>query len=85
VQDVEDRFGARIADRVTDDIARAFEQLAAMPAIGHQRNELTADDSIRFWSVGPTLIAYHSVGSHIEILFVERGGTDWKRLLARGS
>jgi hypothetical protein len=42
------------------DIERAFELLAALPDPGHRREDLTQDDEIRFWTVGPTLIAYRT-------------------------
>jgi plasmid stabilization system protein ParE len=45
------------------------------------RADLTKDPRIRFWAVGPSLIAYRSVADAVEILFVERGDRDWRRLL----
>ena len=79
---VDSRFGASVADQVLDRIGAAFELLTGNPGAGHRREDLTDDSRIRFWSVGPTLIAYRS-GSHdcIEILLVERGERDWERIL----
>ena len=57
---VKERFGPEVAARVADDIERAFELLAALPDPGHRREDLTQDDEIRFWTVGPTLIAYRT-------------------------
>ena len=79
---VDTRFGASVADQVLDRLVAAFELVAGNPGAGHRREDLTQDDRIRFWSVGPTLIAYRS-GSHdwIEILLVERGERDWEQIL----
>ena len=76
------RFGAPVADQVIERLVGAFEFVAANPGAGHRREDLTQDDRIRFWSVGPTLIAYRS-GTHdwIEVLLVERGERDWERIL----
>lgn len=80
---VEDRFGARAAERVLDRLLDTFERLAESPGIGQHREDLTSDDRIRFWSVGPTLIAYRSVGDSIQILIIERGERDWEQLMKR--
>jgi plasmid stabilization system protein ParE len=78
---VEGRFGAQVTERVLESIEAALERLAANPGIGHRREDLTLNESVRFWSVGPTLIAYRSEHSPIEVLFIERGEVDWERLL----
>jgi plasmid stabilization system protein ParE len=78
---VEDRFGLAIADRVVTDLERAFEWLADHPDVGHHREDLTRDERVRFWSVGPTLIAYRLGSQGVEALLVERGELDWERLL----
>ena len=82
---MEERFGPEVADRVVQELETAFEQLAANPDIGHRREDLTPDDRVLFWSVGPTLVAYRAQPEWVEILFVERGELDWERLLTRGS
>ena len=78
---VDRRFGARVAGEVLERLVAAFETLAANPGVGHRRDDLTGDERIRFWSVGPTLMAYR-VGAlgGIEILLIERGERDWKRI-----
>ncbi|MEE9394834.1 MAG: type II toxin-antitoxin system RelE/ParE family toxin [Planctomycetota bacterium] len=78
---VERDFGVRVAERVLDRIESAFELLAESPGIGHSREDLTTDDRIQFWTVGPTLIAYRPGIDIVEILIVERGERDWERLL----
>ena len=82
---VEERFGPEVADRVVKELETAFEQLAAHPSIGHRREDLTRDDRVLFWSMGPTLIAYRTQPKWVEILFVERGELDWERMLTSGS
>ena len=82
---VSDAFGANVAERVLDRMEDAFAMIAANPNIGHHRHDLTLDDHIRFWSVGPTLLAYRSADDGIEVLLIERGGRDWSRLLAQRS
>ena len=82
VEYVVGRFGARAAEAALDRLIAAFELLAENPGAGHRRDELSQDERIRFWSVGPTLIAYRA-GSQdlIEVLFVERGDRDWEQIL----
>ena len=69
---VEERFGPEVADRVVQELETAFEQLAANPSLGHRRVDLTPDERVLFWSVGPTLVAYRAQPECVEILFVER-------------
>ncbi|MBI4614143.1 MAG: type II toxin-antitoxin system RelE/ParE family toxin [Planctomycetes bacterium] len=77
---VEREFGLRVAEDVLNRLASAFEGIAGNPSIGHVRPDITIDVTVRFWSVGPTLIAYRLVADGVEILFVERGECDWERL-----
>ena len=70
------------AERVLEKLDAAFERLARHPEIGHRREELTKDEQIRFWSAGPTLIAYRFTNEVVEILFVERAEQDWERILS---
>jgi plasmid stabilization system protein ParE len=78
---VDEQFGTQVAERVVDELERAFEQLAANPAMGHCREDLTKEEDVRFWSVGPTLIAYRERPGCLEVLFAERGELDWENLL----
>lgn len=78
------RFGAGVAERVVRELEQAFKDLAERPLIGHHREDLTREGRVRFWSVGPTLIAYRSNADGVEILFVERGDIDWERKLLEG-
>jgi len=79
---VEREFGAGVAADTLERIVAAFDLIAACPAIGHLREDITRDRSIRFSPVGPSLIAYRSGGpGQVEVLFVERGERDWERML----
>lgn len=62
-------------------LVRTFELLAEQPGLGHARPDLTSDSRVRFWAVGPNLIAYRSMQESLEILIVERGARDWTRFL----
>jgi plasmid stabilization system protein ParE len=44
-------------DRVIDTLFAAFERLAAMPGLGHRREDLT-DRLLRFWTVDAYLVIY---------------------------
>jgi plasmid stabilization system protein ParE len=62
------------ADRMIDTLFAAFERLAAMPGLGHRREDLT-DRPLRFWTVDAYLVIYRAERTPIEIVAVTRGGT----------
>jgi plasmid stabilization system protein ParE len=64
-----------VADRVIDTLFVAFERLAAMPGLGHKREDLT-DRPLRFWAVDAYLVIYRAERTPIEIVAVTRGGRD---------
>jgi plasmid stabilization system protein ParE len=68
------------ADRVVDTLFAAFERLAAMPGLGHRREDLT-DRPLRFWTVDAYLVIYRAERTPIEIVAVTRGGRDIPHLL----
>jgi plasmid stabilization system protein ParE len=70
------------ADRMIDTLFAAFERLAAMPGLGHSREDLT-DQPLRFWTVDAYLVIYRAEQSPIEIVAVTRGGRDIPRFLRR--
>jgi plasmid stabilization system protein ParE len=70
------------ADRMIDTLFAAFERLAAMPGLGHRREDLT-DRPLRFWTVDTYLVIYRAERTPIEIVAVTRGGRDIPRLLRR--
>jgi toxin ParE1/3/4 len=78
---VERNFGTLVADRVVLELSTAFEKLAGNSGLGHRREDLTDDPHVRFWSVGPTLIAYRDADDWIDVLFVEPGARDWEQLI----
>ena len=47
------------ADRIIDTLFAAFERLAAMPGLGHRREDLT-DRPLRFWTVDAYLVIYRA-------------------------
>ena len=70
------------ADRVIDTLFAAFDRLAAMPGLGHKREDLT-DRPLRFWAVDAYLVIYRAERTPIEIVAVTRGGRDIPQLLRR--
>lgn len=78
---VYNRFDIDVAVATVEKIERACQMLAGNPGLGHRREELTRDEFIRFWPVGPSLLAYHPTDDGIVVLFIERADRDWKRLL----
>ena len=80
-QHVKRAFGIDVAENVVHKLVEAFRSLAAVPGMGHPRVDLTLDTGVRFWSVGPTLIAYRQDCQGIEILLVERSNRDWRTLI----
>jgi plasmid stabilization system protein ParE len=68
------------ADRMIDTLFAAFEQLAALPGLGHRREDLT-NRPLRFWTVEAHLVIYRAERTSVEIVAVTRGGRDIPRLL----
>ena len=81
VEYVVERFDSDVAVATVGKIEAACRRLAETPGIGHVREDLTSDKSIRFWPVGPSLLAYQATDDGIVVLFIERGDKDWKRIL----
>ena len=73
----EDSFDA--ADRVLEDLDRAFHQLAKMPGMGHYRRDLTQRD-VLFWPVHSYLVIYAD-SNPLRIVRVVHGKRDVKKLL----
>lgn len=74
-------FGIDVAETVVEKIFDALQRLAANPGMGHSREDLIPARGVRFWSVGPTLIAYRRRGETVEVLLVERSNRDWPSLI----
>jgi plasmid stabilization system protein ParE len=73
----EDSFDA--ADRLLEDIDRAFQKLADMPRIGHRRPDLTSRD-VFFWPVHSYLVVYKT-SRPLRIVRVIHAKRDLSRLL----
>lgn len=58
---------------------KAFEQLTAMPNLGHVRKELS-DPAVRVYSVSGYLVFYDPTLRPLHILRVVRGSRDLKRV-----
>jgi plasmid stabilization system protein ParE len=70
-----------VTDRVLGSLLDSLTLLSASPGIGHRRPDLTDDERLSFWSVGPTLIVYRRVDDGIDVLAIERADLDWRRIL----
>jgi plasmid stabilization system protein ParE len=66
--------------RVLDAFERAFEQLVAMPGIGHAREDLTARP-VKFWNVYSYLLVYDPASTPLTIIAILHGARDVERLL----
>ncbi len=63
------------ADRWIAKLFEAFEVLAANPAMGHKREDLTSLP-VLFWPLGSYLILYRRQPERIEIVAVTQGARD---------
>lgn len=72
---VVEEFGEVVADGVIDDLQQAFRLLGEHPGIGRTRPEL-AGPPWMIWPVGPSLIAYRSDVTPIQIARVVRAERD---------
>ena len=70
------------ADRLLLALDHAMQQLAAMPKMGHARQDLTALPLL-FWPVGAYLILYKSDSPPLEIVAVVQGSRDIPLLIER--
>ena len=70
---------ARVMARIRD----AIRRLAETPGMGHRREDLTDDDSLRFWPIYSFLIVYRLSKGPIQVLRVVHGARDVSRILDR--
>ena len=68
------------ADRISDEIFKAFDKLARTPGMGHFRSDLAAEP-LRFWHVRSFLIIYRSEKRPIEVVRVLHGARDVQAIL----
>lgn len=66
--------------RLLDAFERAFDQLAAMPGLGHTREDLTPRP-VKFWGVHSYLVVYDPARTPLTIVAVLHGARDVQRLL----
>ena len=67
------------AIRVFSDLKRGMQRVAAMPGMGHVRDDI-ADESLRIWTVHSYLIVYRSPANCTEIVRVLHGARDIRAL-----
>jgi plasmid stabilization system protein ParE len=70
------------ADQWIDRLFDAFDAIADMPGIGHQRDDLTAH-RVLFWPVGAYLVIYRATGRPVEIVAVTQDARDIPAFLHR--
>ena len=66
--------------RLVDAFEHAFDQLAAMPGVGHTREELTPRP-VKFWRVYSYLVVYDPASTPPTIVAILHGARDVERLL----
>lgn len=64
---------------VFSDLKRGMQRIAAMPGMGHVRDDI-ADEGLRIWTVHSYLIVYRSSGHCTEIVRVLHGARDIRAL-----
>jgi plasmid stabilization system protein ParE len=75
-----DEGSPEAARTVLISLRKAFQSLAKRPLQGHRREDLT-DKPLRFWTVGPYMIAYRPESQPLEIVAVLHGRRHVARLL----
>ena len=68
------------ARRVLTGIHEALDKLAAMPAMGHLREDLT-ERPLKFWGVYSYLIVYDPASSPLSVIAILRGARDVEQIL----
>ena len=63
-----------------DTLEDAFEHLAAMPAMGHRREDLT-ERPVKFWPVFSYLIVYDPATTPLQIIAVWHGAQNIEHLM----
>ena len=67
--------------KVDDALDKAMQRLTEIPAIGHERSDLTNED-VRFWPVFKYLVVYRPETKPLEIVRVLHGRRDVERILS---
>jgi len=71
------------ADQLGERLYRTFDQLAALPRMGHLRPDLAGDRPLLFWPMGAYLIIYRADRHPLEIVAITHGSRDIPTLLRR--
>ena len=69
------------ADRLLEEFYQTFGQLAAMPGMGHKREDLT-HRNVLFWGLHSYLVIYRA-SQPLRVVRVIHAKRDLKKLLAR--
>ena len=69
------------AVRMVAELREHMSKLAAMPRMGHRREDLTKNETLAFWPVGRYIIIYRPDNNPIEIVRVFHSARDIARLL----
>ncbi len=64
------------AEQVLHEFERAFELLSERPGLGHQREDLTDDARVRFWTVYSYLIVFLKDSQPLSITRIVSGHRD---------
>jgi plasmid stabilization system protein ParE len=70
---VEEHGSPAAAERIVLDLLDAFRLLASRPGIGHERQDVTAEPTVRFWIVLPYVIVFDAVERPVPILAIVHG------------
>jgi plasmid stabilization system protein ParE len=68
------------ARQVRAELRDAMRRLAAMPGIGHLREDLS-DETVRFWAVRSYVIVYRTDTDPLQVLRVLHGARDVRAIL----
>lgn len=68
------------ADRLFERLMEACRRIGSMPAIGHERPDLTSAE-VRFWPVRSYLIVYRAGEDEVEVVRILSGYRDVAALL----
>ncbi|MBI4911027.1 MAG: type II toxin-antitoxin system RelE/ParE family toxin [Acidobacteria bacterium] len=69
-----------LADRIEEEFFELFEALGRMPAMGHERRDLTLR-AVRFFPLHSFLVVYDPVVRPVRIWAVLRGRRDVQKVL----
>ncbi len=77
-----DQAGYRVSRQMLIEFVEAFRFLARTPGAGHVRQDLSENDTIRFWPMRDFLIIYAPGANPLAIIAIMRGSQDVATILA---